>query len=65
MDQQKFNRIIDISNFLPNTSPSILTSLYEETEAIVLTHENFMELPVNDDYKKKQEEKLLTVNKAK
>jgi hypothetical protein len=62
---QKFNQLIDISKFIPNVKPSILTSLYEETNAVVLTHEDFMNLPVNDEYKKRQEEKLLHVSKDK
>jgi hypothetical protein len=60
-----FNKLIDISNFISNVKPSILTSLYEETVPVVLTNEDFMNLPVNDEYKKTQEEKLLTVSKDK
>lgn len=55
---QKFNRLIDINKFLPSTQKStILDVLYEETEAVVLNHEDFMNLHVNEEYKKRQDEK--------
>lgn len=51
-----FNRLIDISNFLPSTDKStILDSLYEETNAVVLSNEDFLNLPVNEAYKKNKE----------
>ena len=66
MDDKKFNQMIDINRFLPSTTNSqILTSLYEETSAVVLSHDDFMNLPVNYAYKKRQEEKSLNVNKSK
>lgn len=51
-----FNRLIDISNFLPSTGKStILNALYEETNAVVLSNEDFLNLPVNEEYKKNKE----------
>jgi hypothetical protein len=51
-----FNRLIDISSFLPSTDKStILESLYEETNAVVLSTEDFLKLPVNEAYKKNKE----------
>lgn len=56
MKDYGFNRLIDISSFLPSADKScILDSLYEETNAVVLSNEEFLNLPVNEEYKKNQE----------
>ena len=56
MKDYGFNRLIDISSFLPSTDKStILESLYEETNAVVLSNEDFLNLPLNEEYKKNKE----------
>lgn len=56
MKDYGFNRLVDISNFLPSTDKStILESLYEETNAVVLSNEDFLNLPLNEEYKKNKE----------
>lgn len=54
--EKGFNRLIDINMFLPSTTNSnVLEALYEETNAVVLSSDDFMALPVNEEYKKNKE----------
>ena len=56
MKDYGFNRLIDISNFLPSTDKTtILEALYEETNAVILSNEDFLNLPLNEEYKKNKE----------
>lgn len=53
-------KLIDISRFLPSNAedPNILINFYNETPILTNDLEAFMNRPVNEAYKKNQEEKL-------
>lgn len=60
----KYTESIQLSRFLPSTTDSsILDALYEETTINNHTFEDFLNLPVNDDYKKNQEQKQIEPSK--
>jgi len=60
-NQKPYNVLLDINRFLPNSvdHPNILELLYEESEHMTTnTFEDFLALPLNENYKKNKEEQL-------
>lgn len=55
---EKYSELIQLSRFLPSTTnPNILDALYEEHPILSNKMEDFLNLPVNEEYKKNQEKK--------
>jgi hypothetical protein len=61
---EKYSESINLSRFLPSTTDSsILDALYEDHPINSNKFEDFLNLPVNDEYKKKQEQKQIETTK--